>query len=259
MWTVCASSWKIRAFWFVHAGLEIMYFSYWRWHFENSFCNLSAFVFLRKCCFHVTKLVSTCCLFSQVRTSGKRQNFTKTQRWRWKGGVCRFRWHSKCYESPRICESNRRSRDANRLQWTREPRDVVPASWAHWTSAATEKNRRVSHRIYKVFLWRVDYIKERLWCFAWQCQVCNMYKKFVWMELPVSIYAFTIGNKSTWLLEDISLEYGSLSLKSWEKSLIKPITQDPSVMAIVRKDLKCSMVLYPHGFPLNVWPFCWRY
>lgn len=41
-----------------------------------------------------------------------------------------------------------------------------------------------------------------------------MYKKFVWMELPVSIYAFTIGHKSTWLLEDISLEYGSLSLKS---------------------------------------------
>ena len=40
-----------------------------------------------------------------------------------------------------------------------------------------------------------------------------MYKKFVWMELPVSIYAFR-GHNSAWLLEDISLEYGSLSLKS---------------------------------------------
>lgn len=28
-----------------------------------------------------------------------------------------------------------------------------------------------------------------------------MYKKFVWMELPVSIYAFR-GHDSAWLLED---------------------------------------------------------
>lgn len=43
-----------------------------------------------------------------------------------------------------------------------------------------------------------------------------MYKKFVWMELPVSIYAFR-GHDSAWLLEDISLEYGSFKFKKLRK------------------------------------------
>lgn len=51
MWTACACCGKIRAFRFLRAGLEIMFFSYWRWHFENSVHNLSAFVFFEEVSF----------------------------------------------------------------------------------------------------------------------------------------------------------------------------------------------------------------
>lgn len=39
-----------------------------------------------------------------------------------------------------------------------------------------------------------------------------MSQEIVWMELPVSIYAFS-GHNSVWLCGDISLEYGSFKFK----------------------------------------------